>query len=460
MSVKGASLKTKILVLAVAVLGSILLVVPEAKACSCMQGDARDQLHASDGAFVGTYVGREPADAADPFGEYDYIFETEKVYKGDIGATVEVRAPENGAGCGLEYPEGARGALFAYLEEGVWRSDLCRTLPPKLLEEVSQPFPDPNAEGSPRFLVGGSFGEVRVLAVDARGRTAGYGYGEGDALHMSLCPGGGRSIEMVGDYGRDQERFVDVRRIRDLKVTSTTTAPAHWAADYAFPLGAACTNRAGDAVVLSRGYADDAHYTEVTRFVDGKTDVVHRGTAGEGAVTKKKVFLAEGRVLRVVDLATEEVRVLRRFDRRISHVTVSPDGSRLAGILGARSSDGEMVVMRSRDGKGTALRGLDGETRFALLTWLSDNALMLAGLDRNAPVYDRSLRLLSHVTDWFPMSSVAQSCKLFGVGYGALAKTSLCGGGTPEIRRTYFSPVTNSLVALPRGTEVEAPPHS
>jgi len=84
-------MKQRVVFLVVAILGAMLIAIPDAKACSCMPSDPRDELHASDGAFVGQYIGREPADATDPFGEYDYIFETEKVWLKLDGA--------NGAPC-------------------------------------------------------------------------------------------------------------------------------------------------------------------------------------------------------------------------------------------------------------------------------------------------------------------------------------------------------------------------
>jgi hypothetical protein len=450
--------KRRVCLVVVAVLGSLLIAIPDAKACSCMPSDPRDQLHAADGAFSGTYMGREPTDITDPYAEWDYIFETDTVYKGDIGETIEVRAPANGAGCGLEYAEGSAAALFATEEEGVWHSQLCQTIWPELLADAAAPFPAPDAEGPPVLLVGGSFGEVRVIALDAQGRTAGYGYGEGDALLMSLCPGGERSIEMVGGYSTEENRSVDVRRISDLSVEDTTGAPASWRDEYVFPLDAACISPEAETVVFARGFANDQRYTELRRFAGGSTELIQRGRASEAALGSKRAFLAQGKKIVAVDLAGGEKSLFRRFTRRITHLTLTPDGRRLAAISGAASEDGKLVVMRTSDGKVTARRTLDMEARYGSLEWAGDEALLLSGLAQRSPIYSRSLKVKALIKDWFPVSSVIDGCKLFGVGYGALATGSACADGTFEMKREFFSPVTYSLLRLPDGTEVNAPP--
>lgn len=450
-------MRARILLLVVAVLGTIFIAVPEVHACSCMASDPRDDLNGSDGAFIGTYVGREPTDVTDPYAEWDYIFETDKVFKGDIGETIEVRAAADGAACGLEYPEGATAALFVYLEEDVWHSGLCRTVSPEMLEVAASPFPAPDAEGPPRLLVGGSFGEVRVIALDRRGRTAGYGYGEGDALYMSLCPGGQRSVEMVGGYRNDEGRRVEVRRISDLKVVSSTSSPRSWTDNYVFPLGAVCTSEDGSAVVFARGFSNDALYTELTRFESGTAKVIHRGTTTEAALGRRKAFLAKRKKIVMVDLRSGDKRVLRRYPRRVSQLTLTPDGTRLSFVIGARSREGELVVARSRTGKVTARR-LVGESVYSRLAWAGDDELVLRGSSRTALVYDRSLRLVASVDDWFSEMAVADGCALYGVGYGVVSKASACDGGAVSRVREFFSPVTFALFSLPPGTKIEAPP--
>ena len=379
-------MKRRVALIVIALVGSLLIAIPDAHACSCMASDPRDDLHAADGAFAGTYVGREPVDLTDPYADWDYHFETETVYKGDIGETIAVRAPSNGAGCGLEYSEGSPAALFVYLEEGVWHSELCRTVPQEILEIAAAPFPEPNAQGPPVALVGGSFGEVRVIAVDAQGRTAGYGYGDGDALLMSMCPGGQRSIEMVGAYLTQEERFVDVRSISDLEVVATTAAPGNWVDEFAFPIDVSCTDEQGSAVVFSRGYVDDANYTELTRFEDGSAESILRSTAKHGAVGRQYAFLGARKKVSKVDLCSGGRSLLRSFGQRASHLTLSPDNSRLALIVGARTDAGKLLVVRTDNGKVTARRELSSQASFAKLEWADDNSLLFWGLTQTSPL--------------------------------------------------------------------------
>lgn len=449
--------KSRVALLVAVIFGSLLIAIPDAHACSCMASDPRDDLNASDGAFIGTYVGREPVDVTDPYADWNYIFETEEVFKGDIGETVEVRAPANGAGCGLEYPEGSPAALFLDREDNLWHSGLCQTVFPDALREAAAPFPVPDAEGPPRLLVGGSFGEVRVIALDAEGRTAGYGYGEGDALYMSLCPGRQRSIEMVGGYRTDEQRSVDVRRLSDLKVETRTLAPQRWIDGFVFPEEAVCTSRNGSAVVFSRGYENGEEYRELTRFQDGAVRPILRTKAVHAALGAKKVFLARHKRLSVMVLRTGQKRLLRVFGRRVSQMALSPDGTRLALTLGAASDAGKLMVLRTEDGKKMARRHLAGSAQ-SRLTWVRDDSLFLWGSRRSSPLYDRFLQKRSEIRDWYLDAAVRVGCTLYGVGYGTVAEASACEGGSPAVTRGFFSPVTYSLMPLPRGTEINAPP--
>jgi hypothetical protein len=405
-------------------------------------------------------MGRSPVDPAEPYGEYVYVFDTGKVYKGSIGQTIELRAPEGDATCGLPFPGGAPAALFLSQESGIWHSDLCRTVLPETLEEASQPLPPPDAEGPPAFLVGGSFGEVRVLAVDSEGATAGYGYGEGDALHMSMCPGAKTSIEMVGGYRTDQQRWVDVRRLEDMSVVGTTLAPARWGDEFVFPMAAVCTSTDGDATVLSRGHGPQGPYKQITHFTKGDTRLILRTRAADGALGRDEAFLAVGRVMFRVRFTSPHMEQVRRFDRRISDLTLSPDGTRLALLLGAGSRDSRLLVMRSADGAVTARLPVGSDTSFADLKWVGDQTLMYSDLSPTSSFYDRRLVRKGGVEDWFAESSLAIGCNLYGVGYGALASASICEGGALEVERTFFSPVTYSMLKLPPGTEIHAPPHS
>lgn len=452
--------KTRLL-LAVAVLATPLVWMPHANACSCMQTDPRDRLHQSDGAFIGTYTGREPADPTEPYGEHDYFFETEKVFKGDIGDVVEVRAPENGAGCGLEYSEGSRGALFLRKEGEVWHSSLCETVHPDLLERAARPFPQPNAKEPPRLLVGGSFGEVRVMALDEKGRTAGYGYGEGDALFMSRCPRGRKVTELVRPDGRGRP-FVDVRRLRDLKVRRTTKAPRAWRDQRVYPLAAICVSADGDTVVAGRSATGDGLSMHLLLFENDRVSTIAELPGTTVALGRDEAYVGDGRKLVAVDYTRRAPRTLHTFDKPVSQVAISVHGVRLAVVTGITYESDDppphTFVVRAEDGEVVAERVVAGSNVYTLvLQWVAPKRL-LHSRSSDAVVLDPRLERDARIKGGFPFSAVASGCEIFGVGYGALFEASACKGGGADTVRTFFSPVTNVVVRLPWRTKVDAPP--
>ena len=447
--------------LVIMLLATMAIAVPEARACSCGPSDPRDDLHESDGAFIGMYVGREPSDPADPFADHDYIFETEKVFKGEIGEVVEVRSASDGAACGLEYPEGARAALFLDEEEGLWRSNLCRTVQPGLLERAAAPLPAPDARGAPRLLVGGSFGEVRVIALGRAGRTAGYGYGEGDLHHMSLCPGGRRSVELASDRYFQPPIFVDVRKLSTLDVTSTKEAPDGWSDASVFPLGISCVDRDGAAVVAGRGFEKGATFIELRRFSAGATSRIYKGRATSAAIGRRNAYLSAGRDIFTIDLADGSRNRLTTLERAVSHLTLSPDGRSVAGYIGAtfREEDdpAHVFVIRSRDGEELARTSTGETTYFGSIDWVSNKHLIQTSGAKTL-LRTRSLQPVRGFRNWAPADATAVGCALFGVGYGVLARSSICEEKPLRPERTFFSPITTGILRLPKGTEMNAPP--
>lgn len=135
-----------------------------AQACSCAYGDPRESLHEANGAFIGTFLSARDADGV-PSGSSDddtiYTFEVDEAFKGSFGETVDVHAPLSGASCGLEVAPGQDYGLFLYLDGDAWHSSLCSMVEPEDLRQAAAPLPEPDGENPARFLIGGSFGEVR-----------------------------------------------------------------------------------------------------------------------------------------------------------------------------------------------------------------------------------------------------------------------------------------------------------
>jgi hypothetical protein len=451
------------LFLVIAMVATTMIFMPQAKACSCAPSDPRDVLHSSDGAFIGTYVSREPSDPTDPYSDHDYIFETEDVIKGEIGDVIQVRAPENGASCGLEYPPGARAAMFLTKEGELWTSHLCSTVHPDVLTEAAAPFPDPDAEGPPRFLVGGSFGEVRVIALDRQGRTAGYGYGDGDALFMSRCPGGESAAELVGAFFASAPISVDVRRFSDLMVTETTPGPARWDEQFVFPLAARCISSDGDTVAFVRGFGETDAFTELVLFSDEGVSTIDERGAASAALGRDAAYIGDGRRIVVADYSDGGTTTLRTMNRKVSHLAVSPDGRFLVGITGAtyQTTDpmARMFLLRTSDGSLVEERKVGAsDPESGAIEWLTARRFLYSGGSTAALVMNQELGTIARVRNWFSASSNAIGCDLYGAGHGAVVKASACRRSESELVRAFFSPITPAFLKLPVGTEVNAPP--
>ena len=76
----------------------VLVAGAPARACSCAEMDLGSRLPEADGAFVGTYVDRDPLSD----GRAAWTFVVERVVKGPFGPTAIVRTSGDGASCGIE----------------------------------------------------------------------------------------------------------------------------------------------------------------------------------------------------------------------------------------------------------------------------------------------------------------------------------------------------------------------
>lgn len=124
----------RVVVLFVVVTTALVLLLPRpALACSCAGPPDLDRMVAeSPAAFVGTLVSKVPDPEHGPYrstaNPTTYTFDVERWVKGDLGKTVGVRAPLDGAACGIEVPIGGRAGLFVYVEDEELKSSLCATV--------------------------------------------------------------------------------------------------------------------------------------------------------------------------------------------------------------------------------------------------------------------------------------------------------------------------------------------
>jgi hypothetical protein len=107
----------------------VFVVGAPARACSCAEMDLGPRLSEADGAFVGSYVDRDPLSD----GRAAWTFVVERVIKGPFGPTAIVRTSGSGASCGIELYDPRAGLLLDRANDGVWESSLCQLVPPNQL---------------------------------------------------------------------------------------------------------------------------------------------------------------------------------------------------------------------------------------------------------------------------------------------------------------------------------------
>ena len=394
-----------------------------AHACSCAIGDPRDALHDSDAAFVGALESKEPIDDQRAV----YTFSVETAVKGDLGSSVEVESASYGAACGFEVPTGRRiGILLRRARDGDWSGGLCSQLDPDVLIAAGQPLPAPTGEGPIRFLVGGNFGEARLLALDAAGRTLGYGYGDGDVLAVSVCPGSERFVESLS---LDRVGSLVVRRTATLDVVRqapliTGRFPSVYEisclTDDGALVAAVETRRGVTSVHVLRGSHDRVVYSgEHVRawFQDDRAYVKSGGSVA-------RLHLWSGVLARVA-----------RVPAALGSIEVSRDERHVGGVVYGGSRRGrppsEVVVVRSSDGndRSFSLRGWNdaGEVR-----WLDNRhvAYLPGGADDDRAHLLSLPRLerFGGFRGWYAGTSFVVDDCAGGVGWGTLFRACLPDG--------------------------------
>ena len=137
----------RLAILAVA-LAVPLLSADAALACSCVPVKVREQLEASDAAFVGRLVAvrevdppaeGEPIGSGDPM---DYVYRVGRIYKDgpgiNRGRRVRVRSVRDEATCGLPGRVGRLIGLFVSRSQHRWHGNFCRTTTPRKMRRGAQ----------------------------------------------------------------------------------------------------------------------------------------------------------------------------------------------------------------------------------------------------------------------------------------------------------------------------------
>ena len=413
-----------------------------ARACSCAIGDPRDALHRSDGAFVGTLVGRAEVDQQTAI----FTFEVDVAVKGTIGTRIDVRSNSNGASCGLEVGIGHRiGLLLETAEDGAWTSTLCSQIDPKVLLKASQPLPEPDGVGPVRFVVGGNLGENRLMSLDRKGRTLAYGEGEGSAQDVHVCPGAHRVVEAVIDERRAQ---LVVRELPSLEVVETITlaeARRPWLPH------AECVSADGGRLLAVERHRAQFWVHEVT----GTTDrIAWHGHVRDVLIQDGRVYVIDGLELFAVNLARGHLEPLASVPAHVQGVTISPDGARLAGLVFGRFTDEQapsrVVSVRIADGRVKAFEL--SEYAYGDVAWVDPRTIAyLPGGSDDQRVWlldAATMRSVGGFDGWYAMDSVVMDGAVFGIGWGRLARAGLDEGDV-RLVRAFDGPETTVLDVVP-----------
>jgi hypothetical protein len=450
----GPRLARLLLLTAVA---SVLLASPMhvALACSCAGGDPRDQLAEADAAFVGQLIATEGATSSGGITSsgalITWTFQVDVSVKGELPDQVDVESASSGDSCGFEIPLGRQVGVLLSAEGGTWHGGLCTQMDPDVLLEAAGPLPAPTGIGPATFLVGGSFGEARLVALDVKGRVLGYGAGRGETIAVDVCPGSRMAVESVAD---DKEAFVAVRDLRTMTIRRSVPIPS----DGEFDLYAvACLDEDGRRVL-----ALDAWDGGPARLwlVDGdERRVVFEAHVREATLQDDRALLVLPDGALVTVGADGDRITLGRVPVGVSGVALSPDGSKAAGTdYGGNDpaqSPTEVVVIHLPDGP--VLRAaLDGWNDGGDVSWIDDERLAYlpgGGDDDQVRVYDSQMREIGRFGGWYTQDSTVVEGMAYGIGWGALMVAELPGGPAKVLER-FDSPETFAFAHLSRGPEV------
>lgn len=425
---------------------ALVVIVPgTARACSCAQAEPRDAIADSDAAFVGTLLDRREGGPSTTYsGDHvaTFLFAVEHDIKGNLEEEVELVSSADGASCGLEVSEGGSTGLFLTLnEDGVWTSSLCAQIDPDVLLKAAAPLPAPDGHGPIRLLVGGNFGEARVISLDERGRTLAYGLGQGDVYDIDVCPGGRRSVESVGS-GRSGKLVVrDVASlavIREVQIVETKFPSVYLVR---------CLDEDGHRLLAIDDVGREVRVHEV---VGDDVEVVFsaRGRAW-GAVIEGDVpyLIIHGRNFGRVDLSSGRFELVARLPAHTDAARLSPDGRWVAAVRYGGALPGEPpsdIVLISTEHGEIVSEPLVGWNDGGRLLWLADNRLLFLpiGEDVNrVAIYDvPSFDEIVGADRWYAGEAVVLDGVIYGTDGVSLSRVDLGTDDAAHVLRTFDGP--------------------
>jgi hypothetical protein len=460
------------------VLFAAIAVLP-AHACSCASGgDPRERLAAADGAFIGALVSRRetgPLGSVISTGrDVIYTFEVAEAFKGDIGRRVEVHSAASGVSCGFEVPPGEPTGVLLDGDNGTWRSGLCGQIKPEELRTAAAPLPAPDGQPPAALVVGGGFGEARLLALDRHARTLGYGYGAGDTTQLSVCPDGNRILELVRDHPKPSR--LALRELPDLRLVWERPLPRQPPSVYVDAVR--CLGGDGSAYVFASNGGDPRWSPRATllRVSPTTTIVLYRGTARSIAFGPEVAYLNEGRWgerIGRIDLRSGQVTPVLTGPRYMTRLALRPDGVAVAtqvwgddlvrpgqNTRNTRPAQAVVVDLHSSPPRvctttlGSADQAETGRPVWGTMVWLTFDRVGFFPADHAVPratIFDTSLRRLGGIDQWAAATTIVVGDGIVGLGQGKLTVAELP-NGPARVLQQFQSPQTFALAALPEAT--------
>lgn len=343
-------------------LGIVVFDAP-ALACSCGLGEPRDALAQADAAFVGVVTR-----AGAVFGDTTYRFDVEADLKGNLAEEIELDG--GGSTCALAVGPGERVGLLLSEYDGHWTAGLCSQIDPDVLLLAGSAYPEPDGVGPIRYLVGGGFGAVRVLALDARGRTLAYGAGDGDVSALDACPGDRRFAEGVSTPSRGA--LVVLRKTTSLEILRSVRLDLNRGARVN---DIECLDRAGERILAAHAGVRPSGVV----LVEGRrTEIVLRQEGKAWIQDGAAYALRDAHVTCVPGPGTPCVRRAIDVPPGTSDLRWSPDGSWIAGFRYGRIRDpldvSQVVVVEAATGRSFTF-DLQRSTDSGDVAWIDDDTL-------------------------------------------------------------------------------------
>lgn len=456
------------------VVGSLLVLIvlsaTPAQACSCAPLDPRSALPGADAAFVGALVS-EKRGLLGP-GSTTFTFRVEQTVKGSLGDEVDVQSSSNGASCGLEVVRGQRIGLLLYRDGGNWMSNLCWQADPDALLRAAGPLPVPDGSGPIRFAVGGKFGGIRLLALDKKGRTLGYGAGEGTVLRLSVCPGSRRMAEMVRGDGPDFPPRIAVRDVRTLDVLRETLLDRSAMRGITKAPGIdisaiLCRDRfAQEVLAIATDWPEGSGRGHLLRIRAGKVHRAMSFSAQWGAFSGDAVHLyrgpnpADARMLISLDIRTGRQKQVAALPANTWQAAFSPGGRWLAGVIYSEGPEPSQVFLLDlAAGQSQPITRTLGGNVVGQMKWLDDRRVVFfpgGGDDDSLRVFDTSLRVLFSGEGWSDHRATVVGDVAYGIQDQSLVSARIPSGSVRIIRR-FESPNTFAFVYVPGNVHIDAP---